>query len=81
MHESWSSSNWITWKNKVNINDDNEEILNFKNYGNTFEHPCNIFIDVESTLQSIKQEPSKLGEDEIKTTKLQEHTPNWVGKK
>jgi len=60
-------------KNKVNFNGDREDILKFKNYGNTFEHPFSIFIDFESTLKPIKQEESKQEEDEVKTTKLQEH--------
>ena len=66
-------------KNKVNFIGDREDILKFKNYGNTFEHPFSIFIDFESTLKPIQQEESKLEEDEIKTVKLQEHIPNSVG--
>ena len=54
-------------KNKLNFNGDREDILKFKNYGNTFEHPFSIFIDFESTLKQIQQEESKLEEDEIKT--------------
>ena len=66
-------------KNKVNFIGDREDILKFKNYGNTFEHPFSIFIDFESTLKPIQQEESKLEKDEIKTVKLQEHIPNSVG--
>ena len=78
MYES-RSSQILQEKNKVDFNGDREDILKFNNYGNTFEHPFSIFVDFESTLQPIHQEPSKLGEDDIKSTKLQEHIPNSVG--
>ena len=63
-------------KNKVNFIGDREDILKFKNYGNTFEHPFSIFIDFESTLKPIQQEESILEEDEIKTIKLQKQLLN-----
>ena len=67
--------------NKVNFNGDREDILKFKNFGNTMKHPFSIFIAFESTLKPIHQEESKMEEDEIKTVKLQEHIPNSVGVK
>jgi hypothetical protein len=73
--------------NKVNWNGDREDILQFKNYGNTMKHPFSIFIDFESTLQPTNKQSQETDiilddepiEDEIKTIKLQEHIPNSVG--
>ena len=42
------------------------------------KHPFSVFIDFESTLQSTNEQSQEI-EDEIKTTKLQEHIPNSVG--
>ena len=68
-------------QNKVNWNGDREDILQFKNYGNTMKHPFSIFIDFESTLQSTNEQSQETDilDDEIKTQKLQEHIPNSVG--
>ena len=41
--------------NKVNWNGDREDILQFKNYGNTMKHPFSVFIDFESTLKSTNE--------------------------
>ena len=51
------------------------------------KHPFSVFIDFESTLQSTNKQSQEIDiifddeplEDEIKTTKLQEHIPNSVG--
>ena len=36
-------------KNKVDKYGNREDILKFKNYGNSFLHPFSVFLDFEST--------------------------------
>ena len=41
-------------KEKVDRNGNREDILKFKNYGNSFAHPFSVYLDFESTLINPK---------------------------
>ena len=76
MNGSWSSYSNFTWKNKIDNYGYREDIIKFKNYGNSFHHPFSVFLDFESTLinkekvnivlEENKQEEIKEDEEEIK---------------
>ncbi len=55
---------------------EDNKFIKFKNHGNTFAHPTSVFLDFESTLETVKEI------DNDKTTvKYQKHIVNSVGYK
>ena len=48
-------------KNKIDNYGNREDIIKFKNYGNSFHHPFSVFLDFESTLRWCRANPGNIG--------------------
>ena len=66
-------------KNKTDKYGKREDILKFKNYGNSFLHPFSVFLDFESTLIN-KQKENIVLEEENEQNEDEEEIKNVINK-